>query len=100
MEIKDFQKQIENIYFEKDSKRGEMGTFAWLVEEVGELSRAIRRGGKDEMVEEFSDVFAWLASLASQCGVSMEDAASRYADGCPKCENTPCSCGEPANNRK
>lgn len=97
MNIKEFQKKIEDIYFEKDNRRGKMGTFAWLVEEVGELSRAIRRGGKEEMVEEFSDVFAWLTSLASQCGVSMDEAAARYANGCPKCENTPCSCGEPVS---
>ena len=34
----------------------------------------------------------WLASLANQLGLSLEDAARRYADGCPKCTTTPCSC--------
>jgi hypothetical protein len=38
------------------------------------------------------DVFAWLASLADQLGISLEDAAARYAHGCPRCAAIPCSC--------
>lgn len=64
----------------------------WFVEEVGELARAMKGGGKEEMEEEFSDVLAWLVSLASICGVDVERAARKYADGCPKCGNTPCGC--------
>jgi len=100
MKISEFQKNIKDIYFTKDSGRGVMGTFAWFVEEVGELSRAVRRGDKTQMEEEFSDVFAWLVSLASICGVDMEKAIGKYAAGCPKCGATPCSCGEPAPMRK
>ena len=95
MLISEFQKQIKDIYIEKDSARGVMGTFAWFVEEVGELSRAIRRGSPEQMEEEFSDVMAWLVSLATICGVDMEKAAGKYAAGCPKCNRTPCECGEP-----
>ena len=96
MDIGEFQKKIEQIYFEKDSARGAMGTFAWLVEEIGELSRSIRRGDAAERTEEFSDVLAWLCSLASICGVDMETAAARYQNGCPKCSAAPCSCSEPS----
>lgn len=95
MRVKEFQDNIEKIYFDKDNGRGMERTFMWFVEEVGELSRAIRRGGKEEMNEEFSDVFAWLVSLASICGVDMEEAVGKYANGCPKCGDTPCSCNEP-----
>ncbi|MFA6449322.1 MAG: MazG nucleotide pyrophosphohydrolase domain-containing protein [bacterium] len=95
MEISEFQKKIKDIYLEKDGARGAMGTFAWFVEEVGELSRAIRRGSAEEMEEEFSDVFAWLVSLATICGVDIEKAAGKYGAGCPKCGLTPCGCGEP-----
>jgi NTP pyrophosphatase (non-canonical NTP hydrolase) len=42
--------------------------------------------------EEVSDVLAWLASLANQAGVDLEEAAARYADGCPKCGRIPCEC--------
>ena len=49
-------------------------------------------------------MLAWLASLAAQLGVDLDDAASRYADGCPRCGATPCSCPTPdvpaARNRR
>ena len=96
MQISEFQEKIKEIYLEKDSARGVAGTFAWFVEEVGELSRAIRRGGPEQLEEEFSDVMAWLVSLATICGVDMEKAAGKYGGGCPKCGRTPCGCGEPA----
>ena len=35
---------------------------------------------------------AWLASLANQLGLSLDEAAGRYAGGCPKCAATPCAC--------
>ncbi len=62
------------------------------MEEVGELSRAIRRQGHAERVHEFSDVLAWLVSLADQCDVDLAAAAARYADGCPACGSIPCAC--------
>jgi hypothetical protein len=37
-------------------------------------------------------VLAWLASLAVQLGISVEDAVQRYADGCPRCGTSPCTC--------
>lgn len=96
MRISDFQKRIEEIYFDRDAARGRDRTFLWLVEEVGELARALARP-KDatgaNLREEFADVFAWLASLASQTGVSLEDVArEKYGKGCPKCGGTPCRC--------
>jgi len=94
MTIKEFQENIEKIYFDKDDSRGVLGTFAWFVEEVGELSRAIRHGSSEDREEEFSDVFAWLVSLASICGVDMEKAVEKYSNGCPKCSNAPCTCSE------
>ncbi|MFH1539268.1 MAG: MazG nucleotide pyrophosphohydrolase domain-containing protein [bacterium] len=92
MTISEFQKKIREIYYERDSARGAAGAFMWFVEEVGELARAIKRGEKEGMEEEFSDVLAWLVSLASVCGVDVERAARKYAGGCPKCGKTPCGC--------
>ena len=93
--VREFQQQIEAIYFERDSGRGKLGTFAWFVEEVGELSRAIRRGSRDNLEEEFGDCFAWLVSLASLNGVDIAQAAQKYARGCPRCDGTPCTCPHP-----
>jgi NTP pyrophosphatase (non-canonical NTP hydrolase) len=37
-------------------------------------------------------VLAWLASLANQLGIDLDEAVARYIDGCPKCEGNPCAC--------
>lgn len=93
MEITDFQKLIEQVYFERDSSRGLAGTHMWFCEEVGELTRALRRGHQDELEGEFADVFAWLATLASMSGIDLQAAAmKKYAKGCPRCETSPCAC--------
>jgi NTP pyrophosphatase (non-canonical NTP hydrolase) len=93
MRIQDFQRRIEEIYFARDSARGLAGTHMWFCEEVGELTRALRRGQRDELAGEFADVLAWLATLASIAGVDLESAASeKYAAGCPRCARAPCGC--------
>jgi NTP pyrophosphatase (non-canonical NTP hydrolase) len=93
--LSEFQCLIERIYYEKDSGRGMEGTFMWLVEEVGELSRALRRESREEVAAEFADVLAWLNTLASIAGVDLAQAAQKYARGCPKCGLAPCECEEP-----
>lgn len=93
MRIGEFQKRIEAIYFQRDSQRGLAGTHMWFCEEVGELTRALRRDQRAGLEEEFADVLAWLVSLASIAGVDVEAAAARkYAQGCPRCRGTPCRC--------
>lgn len=93
MEIKAFQKLIEEIYFDRDKGRGLSGTHMWFCEEVGELTRALRRGHQDELEGEFADVFAWLSTLASMSGIDLTEAVeNKYGKGCPRCLATPCSC--------
>ncbi len=94
--IAEFQRLIEEIYGAKDASRGTAGTFMWLAEEVGELSRALRRGDRAELEGEFADVFAWLSTLASIHGVELEQVArDKYGAGCPRCAAVPCACAEP-----
>jgi len=90
MEIASFQQVIRETYYDRDADRGVDGTFRWLTEEVGEVAGALR--GKGDLVHEIGDVLAWLASLASLVGVDLEEAAARYANGCPRCGQRPCSC--------
>ena len=90
MEIGSFQEVVRETYYDRDAERGVDGTFRWLIEEVGEVAGALR--GKGDLVHEFGDVLAWVASLASLVGVSLEEAAARYADGCPRCGSKPCAC--------
>jgi NTP pyrophosphatase (non-canonical NTP hydrolase) len=94
MTISEFQTVIRGTYLKKDRTRGLAGTLAWFHEEVGELTRALRKGSREEILHEFSDVFAWLASLANLSDVELEEAAKRYALGCPRCSESPCRCPE------
>ena len=93
MTIEQFQQSIDDTYGQRDAERGLERTFMWLVEEVGELARALRTESHERKVEEFSDVLAWLTTTASLAGVDLAEAAARFAEGCPKCGKSPCECG-------
>ena len=92
VEIAAFQDLMARTYGERDRARGVDATVAWLTEELGELARAVRKGTIDEQRHELGDVLAWLASLAAQLGLSLDDASARYASGCPRCGGVPCAC--------
>ncbi len=92
MQIEEFQDLIARIYGERDRARGQAATVAWLCEELGELAQAVRKGTVAEQRHELADALAWLASLAHQLDLSLEEAASRYAGGCPRCTALPCAC--------
>jgi NTP pyrophosphatase (non-canonical NTP hydrolase) len=92
MDMPAFQRIIDETYGERDRARGIPSTVAWLAEELGELAQATRKLGPAEQLHELSDVLAWLATLANQLGLSLDEAAARYADGCPRCAATPCAC--------
>jgi NTP pyrophosphatase (non-canonical NTP hydrolase) len=92
MEMRALQRLMRSLYEERDLARGRDATFRWLTEEIGELARALRKGERKDVVHEFGDVLAWLASLANLEGIDLDDAAARYSDGCPTCGHTPCDC--------
>lgn len=92
MEIERFQATMRATYLDRDAARGRDATFRWLVEEVGELARAMRSDDRDNLVHELGDVLAWLTSLANLEGVDLEQAVARYRSGCPRCGERPCLC--------
>ena len=92
MELSDLQRLMAATYGAQDRERGVPATVAWLTEELGELAQAVRKGSPQDQLHELGDVLAWLASLADQLGLSLDDAVARYADGCPKCGAIPCTC--------
>ena len=49
-------------------------------------------GHTAELEHEFSDVLAWVATLANLVDVDLSVVADRYRDGCPKCGHLPCAC--------
>ena len=93
MEVREFQRWMDERYGARDRQRGLDRTFGWFVEEVGEVSRALRKGTQAEQEHEFADAFAWLVSVASLAGIDVQDALQKhYGAGCPKCGGIPCSC--------
>lgn len=93
MTLAEFQAMIDQIFGAKDRERGAAATFQWFTEEVGELARAIRKGERENLEEEFADVLAWLSTLASMHGIDLTAAAKKkYPGVCSYCGNSPCSC--------
>lgn len=91
--LSDFQQLIRKMYFEKDVVRGVEGTFMWLMEEIGELSAALRENDSENLSEEFADVLAWLATIANVSGVDLSKAVeAKYGSGCPGCSRLVCVC--------
>ena len=92
MHLGELQDLLRRTYLDRDARRGRDAAFRWMMEEVGELSRALRDDDPAAMLHEFGDVLAWLTSLATLSGIELEAAVRRYADGCPRCAGLPCSC--------
>ncbi len=90
--FRELQDVIDATYGDRDRERGVAPTIAWLCEELGELAQAVRKGTPAEIEHEFSDVLAWVATLANQVGVDLTEVVGRYKDGCPKCSSIPCEC--------
>ncbi len=93
--LRDFQRLIREMYFEKDQTRGVDGTFMWLMEEVGELAAALREGTPAEQAAEFADVLAWLTTIANVAGIDLTAAVvEKYGSGCPGCGLLVCTCDD------
>jgi NTP pyrophosphatase (non-canonical NTP hydrolase) len=77
--ISAFQKHILDRYAAVDRARGWPKTFAYFIEEVGELATALAADGTDKgdranLEEEFADVVAWLCTLANITDVDLATA--------------------------
>lgn len=83
MSLDEVQTLMEDLYGEADRARGMPATVAWLCEELGELAQAARKGTKEQQLHELGDVLAWLASLANQLDLSLDDAMARYRENPP-----------------
>ena len=97
MNISKFQKLMEELYLQNDSQRGIYRTSLWLLEEIGELMREIKKPlnkmDKSSIGEEMADIYAWIASIANLLNIDLEDAIrKKYPNKCIKCNNNPCTC--------
>lgn len=78
MHIREFQRLISDRYEKTDRERGVPKTFMWFIEEVGELSTALAGTDRENQIEEFADVLAWLCTLANIQDVDLETAVQKY----------------------
>jgi len=92
VEIRTLQSQIAATFGARDRARGSDGTFRRLVEEVGEVAKALRARDPAALVLEISDLVAWTFSIAVLHGIDVDDALARYHRGCPRCGASPCRC--------
>jgi len=75
--IQAFQKYISDRYEKVDRERGSAKTFLWFIEEVGELATAMNGRDRDNLHEEFADVFAWLCTLANINDIDLTEAVRK-----------------------
>jgi len=95
MTLDELQQLIDRMYSRKDEARGVEGTFMWLMEEIGELSAALREGPKEELARDFAEVLAWLATIANVAGINLTEAMhEKYGSGCPGCGAMVCKCAD------
>ena len=109
--IRKFQSLIREMYYEKDVARGIPGTFMGLMEEVGELSSALRETSqmdqaadpeayqvkRENLKLEFADVLAWLTTIANVANIDLDEAImEKYGSGCPGCQQFACVCDDAA----
>jgi NTP pyrophosphatase (non-canonical NTP hydrolase) len=65
-----FQSLIRDRYYRTDAARGTPGTFMWLVEEFGELSRGLQKNQDFYIEDAIGDCAVVLCIIAAQCGMS------------------------------
>jgi NTP pyrophosphatase (non-canonical NTP hydrolase) len=92
MDLSALQARIAATFGARDRARGVDGTFRRLVEEVGEVAKALREADREAVGLELADVVAWTVSVASLCGVDLDRELGRYAEGCPRCGASSCRC--------
>ena len=104
MKISEFQDLIKNLYYHQDYNRGIEKTFIWLVEEVGELARNLKRENKlnkRRISEEMADIIAWTNSLANLLEIDLEEALlEKYPSICIKCGKNPCCCSNSSRKKE
>jgi NTP pyrophosphatase (non-canonical NTP hydrolase) len=77
LSIREFQKHISERYEKVDRARGWPKTFAFFIEEVGELATALSGDNRENLEEEFADVVAWLCTLANVTDVDLASALEK-----------------------
>jgi len=73
MEFGELLEKIAEKYLERDKKSGKLFLLSVLVEEVGELSEALRKGELEAIEEELTDVAFMVFCIANFFGINIEN---------------------------
>jgi NTP pyrophosphatase (non-canonical NTP hydrolase) len=94
----EWQELFDNIYGKTNKKHTIEKLGFHLMEEVGEVSKMLRKGDDIELEREVADIFAWLVGLTLKAGDSegkeyrLDDMVwDRYPKECPHCKSNPCN---------
>jgi NTP pyrophosphatase (non-canonical NTP hydrolase) len=84
MELEEIRLKIREKYLETDRNSGPLFLLAVLMEEVGEVAEAVRKGERDGIREELSDVLFMVISLSNLFEVDIEKRlVEKYIKGDP-----------------
>ena len=68
------QKEVEKFVKNKNWKTESLEIFNHLVEEIGEIARALRKEDKENLKEELADSLFLLLKLSNQEGIDLNEA--------------------------
>ena len=94
--LHEWQVLFNELYREKNEREGLRGVDIWLhvMEEAGEVAKALRKEDYSQLSKDLPDVFAWLCTFANFQNIDLEEAIwNRFPGRCPYClEPMNCVC--------
>ena len=72
MDLSELQKIVDSWIMKSGGYWSELEILGRLIEELGEVSRALRKGSRREIEEELGDLFFTLIALSNKLGIDLE----------------------------
>ena len=89
----DLQDVIDRTYGTRDRERGSRRRSPGWPKRSASWRRRSARGRREQQIEEFADVIAWVATLANQMDVDLDAAIERATPpAAPSATQLPCRC--------
>ncbi len=92
-----WQQMFNKIYGRSNTSQSVEQLGFHLMEEIGEVAKAMRLGNVPKLQDELADVFAWSAAIITRCQTITNETYrfdevvwARYPYACPHCESNPC----------
>lgn len=103
--LDEWMSQLSELYAHINRKLPREATGFHTVEEIGELSKELRRHEENDPTftqqdfqEEIADVFTWTVGMAIRAGLDFKQILwQKFPGVCPYCDGCPCHCPMPVN---